>query len=100
MTQQTISFKNHAEFLKFIKDEGVQFADMNFTDLRGKWHHITEHTESLDQDKLKNGVFFDGSSIVGWRAIHQSDMILMPDITHVVFDPFAAQKTVKLFCDV
>lgn len=95
-----LSFKNHNDFLKFIKDNDIPFVDMNFTDMNGKWHHITEHTDAFDEGKLVDGVYFDGSSISGWRGIHESDMALKPDISHVVFDPFAAQKTLKVFCDV
>ncbi|MCB1532440.1 MAG: type I glutamate--ammonia ligase [Alphaproteobacteria bacterium] len=95
-----LKFKNNTELVKYIDDQDVQFIDFNFTDLRGKWHHMTIHSNVLDSDLLKNGIFFDGSSIEGWQAINESDMQLMPDIGHVVTDPFAAQRTIKIFCDV
>ncbi|MCB1650440.1 MAG: type I glutamate--ammonia ligase [Alphaproteobacteria bacterium] len=73
---------------------------MNFTDLRGTWHHSGEHASALDQYKLERGIFFDGSSIAGWKDINESDMVLKPDITKVAIDPFSAQRTLKVFCDV
>lgn len=94
------SFKKPADLLKFIKDNDIQFIDMNFTDMRGKWQHTAEHASVFDADKIKDGIFFDGSSIAGWRAINESDMNLRPDITKTCLDPFAAQKTLKIFCDV
>jgi len=95
-----LQFKSTNEFLKYIKDNAVQFIDCNFTDMRGKWHHMTEHASSFEADKIENGICFDGSSISGWKPINNSDMILIPDISKVVLDPFAAQKTLKIFCDV
>ncbi|MGH1399339.1 MAG: type I glutamate--ammonia ligase [Alphaproteobacteria bacterium] len=95
-----LSFKNSTDLLKFIKDNDIQFIDMNFTDMRGKWQHTAEHASAFDADKIKNGIFFDGSSIAGWRDINESDMNLVPDITKTCLDPFAAQKTLKIFCDV
>ena len=100
MSAHKPTFKNNTDFIKFIHDNHVQFIDMNFTDIHGKWHHITEHASNFDDSKLTQGVFFDGSSIPGWRGIEESDMILKPDIGSAVFDPFSAQKTLKLFCDV
>lgn len=94
------SFKKDTDLLKFIKENDIQFIDMNFTDMRGKWQHTAEHASVFDADKIKNGIYFDGSSIAGWRVINESDMILRPDITKTCLDPFAAQKTLKIFCDV
>ena len=100
MSAHSLKFKNISEFLKYIKDNEVQFVDMNFTDLRGKWQHTTEHAAGLDEYKLERGIFFDGSSIAGWQPINNSDMIIKPDLSKVVLDPFAAQKTLKIFCDI
>jgi glutamine synthetase len=93
-------FKNSADFLKYLKDNDIQFVDMNFTDLRGKWQHTTEHVSALDAGKLEEGLMFDGSSIAGWQAINESDMIMRPDLSKTTLDPFAAQKTLKVFCDI
>lgn len=100
MNPYVLSFKNPAEILKYVKDNDVQYIDMNFTDLRGTWHKITQHISTFDADLIETGIFFDGSSIAGWCDISQSDMLLMPDISRVTYDPFAAQKTIKIFCDV
>lgn len=100
MSASAPKFKTPAEFVKYLKDQDIQFVDMNFTDLRGKWQHTTEHVSVIDEDKLKEGVMFDGSSIAGWQAINESDMIMRPDLSKTTIDPFAAQKTIKLFCDI
>ena len=86
--------------LKRLKDENIMYVDFRFTDPRGTWHHITQATQATDEDLLTEGVMFDGSSIAGWKAINESDMILMPDLETAVMDPFAAQPTMVLFCDV
>jgi glutamine synthetase len=94
------SFKTNKEFLKFLKDQDIQFIDMNFTDMRGKWQHTAEHVSAFDEGKIKEGIYFDGSSIAGWKDINESDMLLRPNISKTCLDPFAAQKTIKVFCDV
>lgn len=95
-----LSFKKDTEFLKYIKDNDIQFIDMNFTDMRGKWQHTAETAATFDADKIKNGIYFDGSSLPAWKDINDSDMNLRPDISKTCLDPFAAQKTIKVFCDV
>ena len=86
--------------LKTIKDKDVQFVDFRFTDPRGKWHHTAQASRTVDEDMLTEGIMFDGSSIAGWKDIHQSDMTLVPDPATAVMDPFAAQPTMILVCDV
>ena len=100
MSAHALKFKNTADFLKYIKENDIQFVDMNFTDLRGKWQHTTEAASGLDQYKLDRGIFFDGSSIAGWQPINDSDMVIKPDLNKVTLDPFAAQRTLKVFCDI
>ena len=100
MSKSALSFKNSKDFLKYIKENNIQFIDMNFTDLRGKWQHTCEHASALDEYKLDRGIFFDGSSIAGWKDINESDMIMKPDLSKVTIDPFAAQRTIKVFCDI
>ena len=68
-----------ANVLKFIKVKEAEFVDLRFTDPRGKLQHLTMDAGIVDKDMLDNGVFFDGSSIAGWKAINESDMILKPD---------------------
>lgn len=93
-------FKNAQELLNFIAEESVMFVDFRFTDYKGKWHHVAYHHSTLDEDMLEEGVLFDGSSIAGWKAINESDMQLKPDYSTAVLDPFAAQKTVYVICDI
>jgi len=86
--------------LKFIKDKDVQFVDLRFTDPRGKWQHVSYDLSLVDEDFLTNGTMFDGSSIAGWKAINDSDMTLVPDCDTAVIDPFFAQRTLSIICDV
>ena len=100
MSAQPLKFKDTKDFLKYIKEHEIQFVDMNFTDLRGKLQHTTEAAAGLDDYKLDRGIFFDGSSIAGWQPINNSDMVIKPDLSKVAHDPFAAQRTLKVFCDI
>jgi glutamine synthetase len=88
------------EVLDMLKEHEVKFVDFRFTDARGKWHHLAHHSRQIDQALLSDGVMFDGSSIAGWKAINESDMILLPDLGTALLDPFAAQASLILFCDV
>jgi len=92
--------KSAEAILKLIKDEEIQFVDTRFTDARGKWHHVTYDLSMVDNDFLTQGTMFDGSSIAGWRAINDSDMILVPDLDTAAIDPFFAAKTLSLTCNV
>ncbi len=85
---------------KKLSDENVEFIDLRFTDPRGKMHHITYDCNRLGADELEEGIMFDGSSINGWKSINESDMLLKPDLNSLHADPFYAQNTVALFCDV
>ena len=86
--------------LKFIKDNKIEYVDLRFTDPRGKLQHLTMDCTVVDKDMLEDGVFFDGSSIAGWKAINESDMILKPDLSRTVIDPFTSHNTLILFCDI
>lgn len=100
MSDPVLKIKNVAEFMKALDEHDIQYVDFNFTDLRGKWQHTAQHVDSVDKDMMENGIFIDGSSIAGWKVINESDMLLKPDVTKSCFDPFAAQPTIKVFCDV
>ena len=89
-----------ANVLKFIKDKEAEFVDLRFTDPRGKLQHVTMDATIVDDEMLNEGIFFDGSSIAGWKAINESDMILKPDLTKLVVDPFTSHNTVVIFCDI
>ncbi|MFT5539166.1 MAG: glutamine synthetase, partial [Alphaproteobacteria bacterium] len=86
--------------LQMIKDNDVKYVDFRFTDPKGKWQHTAQAVCTVDEDMLTDGIMFDGSSIAGWKAINESDMTLMPDLTTAVMDPFTAQPQLILFCDV
>ena len=88
------------DILKLIKEKDVKFVDIRFTDPRGKWQHVTFDLSMVDDDFLNHGTMFDGSSIAGWKAINESDMLLLPDLDTAVIDPFFAQTTLILVCDV
>ena len=91
---------NAESVLQRLQDEEIPFVDFRFTDPRGKWQHLTMDSKMVDADLFANGVMFDGSSIAGWKAINDSDMALMPDASTAVMDPFFAQPTLVVFCDV
>lgn len=88
------------DVLSLIKEHDIKFVDFRFTDPRGKWQHTTYIADQVDADLLEDGVMFDGSSIAGWKTINESDMILQPDQSTAVVDPFAAQPTLIVFCDI
>ena len=88
------------EILKDIKDKDVKFLDLRFSDPRGKMQHVTMDCGVVDEDTFADGIMFDGSSIAGWKAINESDMTLMPDPETAHIDPFFAQTTMAIFCDI
>ena len=88
------------DILKQIKDNDVKFVDLRFSDPKGKWHHVTMDVDCVDEDMFADGVMFDGSSIAGWKAINESDMVLMPDTETAHMDPFFAQSTMVIICDI
>ena len=86
--------------LAMIKEHDAQFVDFRFTDPRGKWQHTTYLANKVDEGTFEDGIMFDGSSIAGWKSINESDMILMPDTSTAFMDPFTAQPTLVLTCDI
>src|ERR1700748_2229933 len=86
--------------LDMLKENSVEYVDLRFTDPRGKWQHTAQHVSTIDEDVFRDGIMFDGSSIAGWKAINESDMILMPDAETAVMDPFAAKPSLIVFCDI
>jgi len=83
-----------------IKENDIEWVDLRFTDPKGKWQHLTMVASILGEDELEDGLMFDGSSIEGWKAINESDMILMPDLDAVYDDPFSATPMLVIFCDI
>src|SRR5713226_3792459 len=88
------------EVMKLIKDKGVQAVDLRFVDLPGLWQHFTVSAREFSADAFEEGLGFDGSSIRGFQAIQESDMLLMPDPATAFVDPFATVPTLVLICTV
>ncbi|MCG6871149.1 MAG: glutamate--ammonia ligase [Gammaproteobacteria bacterium] len=86
--------------LKMIKEENAKYVDFRFTDSRGKEQHVSVPTHTVDESLFEEGKMFDGSSIAGWKGINESDMILMPDPSTAVMDPFIEEPTLILRCDI
>ncbi|WP_404711625.1 type I glutamate--ammonia ligase [Sphingomonas sp. MMS24-J13] len=89
-----------SDVLKLIKDKEIEWVDLRFTDPKGKWQHLTMVAGVVGEDELNDGFMFDGSSIDGWKAINESDMILQPDLDAVWVDPFSATPMLILVCDI
>jgi len=86
--------------LNLISEKGVKFVDFRFTDTHGKQQHVTVPAHTVDEDVFTDGKMFDGSSIAGWKGIHESDMILMPDTETALLDPFTDEPTLNITCDI
>ena len=86
--------------LNLIKDNDIRWVDLRFTDPRGKEQHVSIPASYVDADFFEDGKMFDGSSIAGWKGINESDMILMPDDSTSIIDPFTDDATVILRCDI
>ncbi len=86
--------------LEFAKDNNVQMLDLRFTDLPGLWHHVSYPVAQLTEEAFEEGFGMDGSSIRGWAAIHESDMLLIPDPSRYFLDPFTEAPTLVMVCDV
>lgn len=89
-----------ASVVKKMKDEEVEYLDLRFVDPKGKLQHVTVIESEIDEDFLTEGFMFDGSSVAGWKSIDKSDMKLLPDCTSTYMDPFFAEKTMCIHCDV
>ncbi len=91
---------NTKEVMSLIKEKSVRVVDLRFVDLPGLWQHFTISTKQFSEDIFEDGIGFDGSSIRGFQAIQESDMLLIPDPTTAFIDPFATTQTLILICDV
>jgi glutamine synthetase len=89
-----------AAILERIRAEDVRTVDFRFTDLRGQWQHVAVAAGAVSETLLERGVMFDGSAVAGWRDVSQSDMLLKPDLATAVSDPFSAQPSLILICNV
>jgi len=86
--------------LNLIKEHDVKWIDLHFTDARGKEQHVTIPAEGIDEEFFEDGQMFDGSSVGGWKGINESDMIMRPDDSSAVLDPFTDEPTLILQCDI
>src|SRR5487761_280955 len=89
-------FTSAEEVLSFIAAEGIEFVDVRFCDLPGTVQHFTVPAENFGESVFTDGLMFDGSSIRGFQQIHESDMLLLPDPSTAVLDPFRTHKTLNL----
>src|SRR6476660_6273151 len=92
--------KDAESVLKLMTDKEVKYVDLRFTDPRGKLQHVSFDVSQITEEAFVHGLMFDGSSIAGWKAINESDMVLMPDPSSAVIDPFFAQMTLAINCDI
>jgi len=88
------------DVLKMIKENEARYVDLRFCDTKGKEQHVTIPASTVDEDMFEEGKMFDGSSIAGWKHINESDMILMPDASTAVMDPFFDDATLVIRCDI
>jgi glutamine synthetase len=88
------------EFFKYCEENEVEFVDFRFTDIKGAWHHISYRMSAVSKEQLEGGLPFDGSSVDAWQPIHKSDMLLKPEVETAFLDPFTADSTVIVICDV
>ncbi len=88
------------DVLKMAKENDVKMVDLRFMDFPGLMQHFGIPVSKLDEDLFENGLGFDGSSIRGWKAIHESDMLVIPDPSTAIIDPFYKYKTLVLQCDI
>jgi glutamine synthetase len=86
------------EVVDLIDKEGIEVVDLRFCDLPGTWQHFSTTPGQISEESFEEGFGFDGSSIRGFQAIHESDMILIPDATTAFIDPFMARKTLVINC--
>ena len=93
-------FENPAGVMEYTEKEKVEFVDIRFADLSGRWQHFTMPIDGFEEDAFESGLGFDGSSIQGFQSIQASDLLLLPDATSAFVDPFAADKTLVLIADV
>ena len=92
--------KTPQDVLALAKEKGVRWVDVRFNDFIGSWQHFSMPIQQLTEDSFEDGFPFDGSSIRGWQAINESDMMVVPDPRTAFIDPFSEHPTLVLICDV
>ncbi len=88
------------EVLSMIQDQNIKMIDLKFIDMPGIWQHLTVHYDQIDESSFTDGVPFDGSSIRGWKAINESDMMMVLDPKTAWIDPFMAEPTLSIICSI
>lgn len=92
--------KTPQDVLKVVAEQEVRCIDYKFMDFPGLWQHFTVPASELTEDEFSDGLGFDGSSIRGWQKIHESDMLIVPDPTTAMIDPFCEIKTLSMVCNI
>jgi glutamine synthetase len=92
--------KTPKEIMDLIKKEGIEAVDMRFMDFPGLWQHFTIPSREMEEDIFESGLGFDGSSIRGWQAINESDMLVKPVPSTAFIDPFLKHKTLVMICNI
>src|SRR5690625_108107 len=91
-----MAFATVSDVVEYIKEEGIRFLDVRFTDVPGTEHHFTIPAEEFDENAAEQGLAFDGSSVRGFTSIDESDMTLLPDPATATLDPFRIEKTLNM----
>ena len=89
-----------SDLFEFAKGKNATMVDVKFVDLLGTWQHCTFPLSYLDEKAIEEGLGFDGSSIRGWKMIHESDMMAVPDLSTLAMDPFFARPTVSVSANI
>lgn len=88
------------EAVDLAKKNNARILDMKFMDLLGTWQHFSVPMSELEEHLFEEGLGFDGSSVRGWQAINASDMLVIPDPTTAVMDPFMEIPTISMLCNI
>src|SRR5262245_66294059 len=98
--KRTTQTSEVGKLLDLIRQQNIQVVDVKFCDLPGTWQHFSIPAATLDEEMIREGLGFDGSSIRGFQAINESDMLLLPDVSTAFVDPVLEVPTLSLNCDI
>lgn len=98
--KKEVTIMSLTKFKELIKKHNIKIIDFRFVDMPGLWQHFSVTTDEINQGLFDNGIGFDGSSIRGFQEIHESDMVLLPDVDTAFVDPFTRFPTLNVICDV
>ena len=88
------------EVLALIRQREVTTVDLRFMDFPGVWQHFSIPADALTEETFEEGIGFDGSSVMGWRAINEADVLVVPQPETAVIDPFPSQPTLTMICNI